>query len=151
MAKPPRPPLGLVIPRVGELVLLDALVGAEWEGATYRLFDGSVTPGLGDDTYTYASHEVAWNGYGPQTATGWGSASIGSDSYAVALGPQLSWTYHDAYGPVVVGGAWAQDSSGNLLGAELILNGPVTLTIEGSILPYQPQVSLRSVYGHDSV
>lgn len=142
----PGPPLGLVVPRVAELTLLDALVAAEWEGCFVRLLDGSVTPGLGDTTYTYLQHTPSWPGYGPQVATGWGSASIGTDSYAVVSGPAVSWTFNAAYGPIVVGGVWITDTAGALLGAELIPTGPVTLIVTGQVLPYQPQVSLRSVY-----
>ena len=150
MTRPTNPPAGVVVPLAAEPALLDAIVAEVFEGAVYRLFDGHVTPGLNSDSYSYSQHEVTWPGYGPISATGWGSASIGADSYAVAVGPALGWTFHTGLGDVTVGGAWATDAAGNVIGGELVVNGPVVLSVDGSILPYTPVLSLRGVYGSDS-
>ena len=147
----PTAPPGLVIPTVAEVLLLEDLVAVRWEGAHYFLLDGDVTPTLGDTTSTYLTHQVTWPGIDNPVATGWSSASIGSDSHAVVTGPSLGWTFDGSDGPRTIGGAFALDSSGNLLGAELVLNGPVTLTATGQVLPYTPQITLSSLYGADTI
>jgi hypothetical protein len=149
--KHPSPPAGVVIPSVAEALLLDDLVAVRWDGAHYFLFDGDVTPSLGDTTATYLTHQVTWPQIENPVAEGWGSASIGSDSHAVVTGPALSWTFNSSAGDKTIGGAFALDGSGNLLAAELILNGPVVLTTPGQVLPYTPSLSLSSLYGSDTV
>jgi hypothetical protein len=144
-------PLGLVVPSVAEVVLLEILVTMAYEGSHYYLFDGSVTPTLGDTSTTYLTHQVTWPGISNPTASGWGSVSIGSDSHAVVAGPSLNWTFSAAAGNQTVGGAFSLNAAGELLGAELILNGPVVLTATGQVLPYTPQVRLSSIYGSDTV
>jgi hypothetical protein len=139
-------PAGLVIPQVSELLLLNVLVAAEWDGSRWYLFDGSVTPGLGDTTATYLTHQVTWPGILNPTGVMFGSASIGSDSHAVAVAPEIGWEFNAAAGDKTIGGTFALDVAGNLLGAQIVLTGPVVLTTTGQVLPFVPQVSLSSLY-----
>ena len=115
MLSPMGPPAGLVLPYVAQLLLLNDLVAARYAGSLWYLFDGSITPGLGDTTTTYLVHQVTWPGIANPTATTWGAVSIGSDSSAVSIGPQIGWTFNDGAGDKTIGGAFALDTAGNLL------------------------------------
>ena len=71
----------------------------------------------------------------------------------MSVGPPLAWTFNAADGDRTIGGAYALDVNGNLLGAELIITGPVILTATGEVLPFTPQVSLGGSchhWGHDT-
>ena len=144
--KHPQPPAGLVIPEVSQLLLLDTLTAHEWDGSRWYLFDGSLTPGLGDTTATYLVHQVTWPGIDNPTGVVFGSASIGSDSMAVATAPTIAWVFDDTAGDRTIGGTFALDLGGNLLGAQLILTGPLILSVTAQTLTFTPALSLSSLY-----
>jgi hypothetical protein len=142
----PSPPLGLVWPQVYQILQLNQAVAAHWEGSLWLLADGSYTPGIGDTTSTVFPHQVTWPGIVNPIADGWGNASIGADSYAVSQGPALEWTFNAASGDKTIGGVFALDTAGNLLGGQLVLNGPVVMSVTGQVLPFTPQVALSTIY-----
>lgn len=125
--------------------LLDAMtaVGGKLRSATLHLFVTNHANNAADTASTYNAIEATAGGYASQTITDWGASTIAA-SVALTTAGVYTFTFTGSGLPFVVYGAYVLDSLGNLLYADLIATGGVTISAAGQTYSYRPKYSIKN-------
>lgn len=124
----------------GLVRLLDVLASA-FDGLRVGLFRETRVFAPGDTIADYLPIECSFPGYVRQDITSWASATLAHENLAVTLGSLCTWTRAAGPGAEDVYGYFIVDSDGELLWAELVPTGPVTMTTAGQEFQLAPQLS----------
>jgi hypothetical protein len=136
--------MSLLVQRVGQLTILQALIASKLTGSSLHLYQGSYTPTLGDTTTTYLSREAFFGGYDSIGLTSWSDPYLNSDSIAETDEVLRTWITNGANLPQVIGGVFVLDAEANLLYSEANPLGDVTLSASGQSFSYLPRFTDRA-------
>ena len=130
--------MALVVPDVGENVILEAIVNRTApQNLVLRLFQSNTTPAEGDTAGTYT--EATFSGYSAITLTGasWAAASGGSIAFA-----QQTFTHNGGgVSNAIYGYYLTQLGSGILVWAERDATAPVTIANNTETIKITPTIT----------
>jgi hypothetical protein len=120
---------------------LQALIDGRLNDETLCLYQGSHTPGQGDNTATFLGIEANFGGYA-RVPMVFVAAALNSDSIAQTNSQVCNYTTTSLGGlPQTIGGVFALDVDGQVAWSDTMPGGPVTLTAIAQSVGYQATIT----------
>jgi len=134
----------IVLPASSRLLQLEAIIAAQLDGGSLRLYKNELTPTVDS---ILADFTVAnFTGYANKTIATWGTPYLDALGLATVLGGLQTWTCTDAVTPNQIYGCYYVDAGGELIFAERF-SSPIPMGSADEVLNMVPKYQVGNIEG----